>query len=73
MAGDVGYNSTAKTFQYCDGTGWVRMNKPGSGSGGCANPTLAEGQMGYNQDFRVLQGCAGNVHRAMGPVGGGGG
>lgn len=70
-AGTIGYNATAKTFQYCNGTNWVRMTKPGSGSGGCTNPTLAEGKLGYNQDFRTLQGCAGNVHRTAGVVGGG--
>lgn len=69
-AGDVIYNETEHVFQYCNDTDWIGMNKPGSGSGGCANPTVLEGQMSYNVDHRVLQGCAGNVHVAMGPVGG---
>ena len=71
-AGDVIYNETEHVFQYCNDTDWIGMNKPGSGSGGCANPTVLEGQMSYNVDHRVLQGCAGNVHVAMGPVGGNG-
>ena len=69
-AGDIIYNETEHVFQYCNDTDWVGMNKPGSGSGGCTNPTVLEGQMSYNVDHRVLQGCAGNVHVAMGPVGG---
>lgn len=62
------YNSTHKTFQYCNDTQWVEMNiKAGSGSGGCANPTAGEGEMIYNKDHQVLQGCAGNVWRVIGP------
>lgn len=71
-AGDIIYNETEHVFQYCNDTDWIGMNKPGSGSGGCANPAVLEGQMSYNVDHRVLQGCAGNVHVAMGPVGGNG-
>lgn len=70
-AGDIVYNQTQKKFQYCNDTDWIAMNpRPGSGAGGCTNPTLDEGKMVYNADARVLQGCAGNVHRAMGSVGG---
>jgi len=65
------YNTTTQQFQYCDGTDWVAMHPPGSGSGGCANPARAEGRMIYNPPQRVLQGCAGNVWKAMGPIGGG--
>jgi len=62
------YNSTHKTFQYCNDTQWVEMNiKAGSGSGGCTNPTAGEGEMIYNKDHQVLQGCAGNVWRVIGP------
>lgn len=70
-AGDVVYNGTEKTFQYCNDTNWIAMNQPGSGAGGCTNPTANEGDILYNQDHRVLQGCVGNVHKAMGPVEGG--
>lgn len=70
-AGEIFYNQTAKTFQYCNNTTWVAMNQPGSGSGGCANPALDEGQMFYNTGSRVMQGCAGNLFKAMGPIGGG--
>ena len=66
-AGTVVYNSTHKTFQYCNDTNWIAMNtKPGSGSGGCTNPASDEGSIVYNEDYRVLQGCAGNVYRAFG-------
>lgn len=66
-AGDITYNSTHKTFQYCNDTNWVAMNtKTGSGTGGCTNPAGDEGAMVYNEDYRVLQGCAGNVWRAFG-------
>ena len=64
------YNTTTQQFQYCDGTDWIAMNPPGSGSGGCANPAMVEGQINYNPDYRVLQGCAGNIWKAMGPIGG---
>lgn len=70
-AGEIFYNQTAKTFQYCNNTTWVAMNQPGSGSGGCTNPALDEGQMFYNTGSRVMQGCAGNLFKAMGPIGGG--
>ncbi|MFN3827124.1 MAG: LamG-like jellyroll fold domain-containing protein [Micavibrio sp.] len=70
-AGDVVYNGTEKTFQYCNDTNWIAMNQPGSGAGGCTNPSANEGDILYNQDHRVLQGCVGNVHKAMGPVEGG--
>ena len=66
------YNSSGKVFQYCNGTDWLKMNStPGTGSGGCAAaPAVPEGTMIYNTDQRVMQGCAGNVHKAFGPIGG---
>ena len=64
------YNVDHKVFQYCNGTDWVRMNPPGSGSGGCVLPALPEGEMAYNEDYRVMQGCAGNQWKAMGAIGG---
>ncbi|MFN3827131.1 MAG: hypothetical protein ACK4NR_05830 [Micavibrio sp.] len=70
-AGEIVYNSTAKVFQYCNDTNWVRMTKPSTGTGDCVNPTLKEGELAYNKDARVLQGCAGGTHVAAGPVGGG--
>ena len=48
------------------------MNSPGSGSGGCSTPTAIDGAIIYNPTDRVVQTCAGNVWRAMGPVGGAG-
>lgn len=68
-AGDVVYNASEKTFQYCSDTVWKAMNLPGSGSGGCTNPARAEGEIIYNTDHRVMQGCAGNVWRAIGEGG----
>lgn len=74
VAANVVYNTDAKVFQYCNDTNWVKMNNAaGGGSGGCPmspSGTWPEGQMFYNIDQRVLQGCAGNLHRAMAPVGG---
>lgn len=70
-AGEIVYNSTAKVFQYCNDTNWIRMTKPSTGTGDCVNPTLKEGELAYNKDARVLQGCAGGTHVAAGPVGGG--
>jgi alpha-tubulin suppressor-like RCC1 family protein len=67
VAGQMLYNSTQKVMQYCDGTNWIAMNKPGSGSGGCTTPTTPEGSIVFNASFRVNQVCAGNVYRAMGP------
>jgi len=72
-AGFMFYNSDQKILQYCDGTNWIAMHAPGSGSGGCNTATAGaktEGAMFYNTGSRVLQGCAGNVWQAMGPVGG---
>lgn len=68
-AGDIVYNASEKTFQYCSDTTWKGMNTPGSGSGGCTNPARAEGEIIYNTDHRVMQGCAGNVWRAIGDGG----
>lgn len=68
-AGDIVYNASEKTFQYCSDTVWKAMNLPGSGSGGCTNPARAEGEIIYNADHRVMQGCAGNVWRAIGDGG----
>ena len=39
-----------------------------SGTGGCTNPEAPETKIIYNADDRVLQACAGNVWKAMGPV-----
>jgi hypothetical protein len=61
------YNTTTKQFQYCDGSDWIAMTGPGSGSGGCTNPSGTEGEPLYNTTNRVMQGCAGNIWRAMGP------
>lgn len=63
------YNTNTKQFQYCDGTDWIAMHPPGSGSGGCANPSRDEGQITYNPTYGVMQGCAGNQWRRMGPPG----
>lgn len=69
-AGEIVYSSTHKIFQYCDGSGWRKMNQAaGAGSGGCTNPTDSEGAFIYNQDVCVFQGCAGNVWRSIGPKG----
>ena len=65
--GRIIYNADQKLFQYCNGTGWIAMNRPGSGTGGCTAPTLGEGIFIYNADYHVLEGCAGNVWRGMGP------
>ncbi|MEI4232983.1 hypothetical protein [Roseovarius sp. D22-M7] len=46
--GHLQYNATAKVMQYCDGTNWIGMNLPGSGSGGCTNPTAPEGAIVFN-------------------------
>jgi hypothetical protein len=42
VEGQMLYNGNDKVFQYCDGTNWIAMNLPGTGSGGCANPNLPE-------------------------------
>lgn len=70
-AGTIQYIADQLVMQYCDGTDWIAMNVPGSGSGGCTNPAKAEGTIIYNADHRVMQACVGNVWEAMGPVGGG--
>jgi alpha-tubulin suppressor-like RCC1 family protein len=67
VAGQMLYNSTAKVFQYCDGTNWIAMSAQGSGSGGCTSPTVPEGGLVFNATHRVNMGCAGNVYRALGP------
>lgn len=70
VAADIVYNSSAKIFQYCDNTNWIRMNQvAGSGSGSCnlgGAGTVPEGTLFYNQDYRVLQGCAGNASSTIG-------
>ena len=67
-AGVVGYNSTVKEMQYCDGTNWISMGiGPGTG-GGCASPAGVAGDMGYNTDYRVPQYCNGHEWVAMGPT-----
>jgi hypothetical protein len=68
VGGDMTYNSDHQVFQYCNGTDWIAMNQPGSGMGGCLNPTATTGNIIFNKDYRVLQGCAGSVWRAMGPL-----
>lgn len=74
VAADIVYNSSAKIFQYCDDSNWIRMNEiPGSGSGSCnlgGAGTIPEGTLFYNQDYRVLSGCAGNVSSEIGIIGG---
>jgi alpha-tubulin suppressor-like RCC1 family protein len=74
VAADIVYNSSAKIFQYCDNTNWIRMNQvAGSGSGSCnlgGAGTVPEGTLFYNQDYRVLSGCAGSTNSTVGPVGG---
>ena len=72
-AGEVVYNVDAKIFQYCNDSAWIEMNwSPGSGSGGCnlLSGNFAEGRLIYHGDHRVMTGCAGNVQRVFGPVGG---
>lgn len=74
--GHIFYNADFKLLQYCDGTDWIPMHVPGSGSGGCNTVTMGvkpEGHIFYNKDRRVMQGCAGTQWMAMGPVGGTGG
>lgn len=62
------YNQTAKIFQYCAGTSWIRATPDaGTGSGGCANPAGTEGEIIYNQDYNIMQGCAGTTWLPMGP------
>ena len=45
------------------------MHRPGTGSGGCTNPTRNEGSAFYNIDNRVPQVCAGNEWIALGAAG----
>ena len=66
MAGDIIYNASNKVFQYCNDTTWKAMNIPGTGSGGCITPTIDEGHLTYNSDYRTLQGCAGSAQRSIG-------
>ena len=35
-AGTIINNGDDKIMQYCDGTNWAAMHRPGSGSGGCS-------------------------------------
>ena len=72
-AGAMVYNSAEKVAQYCDGTNWIRMHAPGSGSGGCTSPARDEGTVVYHTASHVPQACSGGQWRAMGPVGGAGG
>lgn len=67
VEGQMIYNATDKVMQYCDGTNWIGMNLPGSGSGGCTNPTAEEGAIVFNAEYRVNQVCAGSIYMAMGP------
>ena len=62
------YNQTQKIFQYCDNTNWNRVGDAGSGSGGCSTPTCSDGKIVYNQDYGILQGCAGQGWRVYGGV-----
>lgn len=69
---EIVYNTSFLTTQYCDGTNWIAMHQPGSGSGGCSSPAGVETEIVYNTSFSVMQACAGNQWMAMGPVPGGG-
>jgi len=67
--GQMRYNETDKSFQFCNGTSWMRMGARGSGSGGCDSTVLGpqpEGHMYFNADYRVIQGCAGDTWVALG-------
>lgn len=46
-----------------------RMHKPGSGSGGCADPSTGgtDGWIMYNSATRQMTACAGSEWQAMGP------
>lgn len=72
VAADIVYNSSAKVFQYCDDTNWIRMNQvAGSGSGPCnlgGAGTIPEGQLIYHADQRLMSGCVGNVQSTFAPL-----
>jgi hypothetical protein len=65
--GRILYNGAQKLMQYCDGTDWIAMNKPGTGTGGCTNPAVPEGSVVFNSTYRVNMLCAGSTYQAMGP------
>lgn len=69
-AGDITYNQSFKVMEYCDGAGWIAMHKPGSGSGGCSNPSTGgtDGWIRYNSSTHQMVSCAGNQWKAMGPM-----
>lgn len=74
---EVGTNG-ARVQQFSDGTQStfdktnsfpVRCVRRGPvPAGACSNPEKPEGTLTYNTVFRVMQGCAGGVWKALGPV-----
>lgn len=70
-AGNMVYNSDEKVLQYCNGTGWVGVSSPTSGSGGCydtAYDLYDEGTVVYNADYNVPQVCSGDTWTALGRI-----
>jgi len=58
--GDVQYNNTSHSIQYCDGSSWIGLGPTLLSTGsGCTGPTGAEGILIYNSDSNKMQYCNG--------------
>ncbi len=66
--GDVIFNTTYNTPQYCNGQYWVPfgMLNPAAGGSGCGNPSGIAGDLLYNNTYHVLQYCDGDDWRSVG-------
>jgi hypothetical protein len=64
-AGDQFYNTTYSLMQYCNGTNWVNMGSPGSGSSG--TPGGSSGQLQYNNSS-AFGGTAALVYSTSGSL-----
>ncbi len=61
QAGEVIFNTTTKTMQYCNGTNWVNTGKsePAATQTGCTSPAAVAGTVHYNSTTGVVQFCNG--------------
>lgn len=67
--GNIIYNSTQHTYQFCNGTVWIPFAgtiPDGGGGGGCSNPPGHEADQIYNQGSHTWQFCNGTNWIAFG-------
>jgi len=68
--GDILYNSSSNTVQYCNSRAWIRAGSFPAGGGGCTSPTGVAGDIMFNSSSRVIQHCNGQEWSPWGQVGG---